>query len=81
MKKKKREKDKKTIMATINLSSLESLQHFRDGGRYTSPKDHPAERHQDNELVCPYCVKTIMDDDHEMCSECRMAEAEYREER
>jgi len=62
-------------------STLESLQHYNDGGRYTNPKNHPAECRQDDEFVCPYCLKIVMDDDYEMCNECRMAMAEYREER
>ena len=68
-------------MKTISPNALESLQRYSDGGRYTNPKDHPAERQQDDEFVCRYCLKTIVDDDCEMCDECRMAEAEYREER
>ena len=58
---------------------LESSQHHHDGGRYTNPSDHPAER-RDEEFVCFYCNK-IVHDEGDVCAECQMAEAEYKEER
>jgi len=47
---------------------LESIQHYDDGGRYTNPPDHPAEREI---IICSVCGEQMEWNELEICDDCQ----------
>lgn len=66
-------------MKTINHNQLESTQAYSKR-RYMNDPDDPYEREPDT-FICGLCCEEVVENENTYCPCCKMAQAEYREDR